>query len=159
MLSAEISGFEEVEEKLDQTANDLTGDPMVIGMRKATLIVTRDARKNAPVDRGPLRASITPQVITEAKRVQGIVGSNKIYAPFQELGTKPFTPPWTPIFEWAKRKLKGDAKAAAALTVAVRATIAARGIKAKRFLQDALDDNAQKIYDLLGDVVSGIVKK
>lgn len=159
MISAEINGLEEVQDKMNQTSSDLTGDPMVTGMRKATLIVSRDAKKNTPVDRGPLRASITPVVVTQAREVQGIVGSNVKYAPFQELGTRPFMPPWTPIFEWARRKLKGDVKGARALAAGVRAAIAARGIKAKRFLQRALEDNAPKIFKLLGDVVTRIVEK
>lgn len=159
MLSAEINGLEEVQDKMNQTASDLTGDPMITGMRKATLIVSRDAKKNAPVDRGPLRASITPQVVTQAREVQGIVGSNKKYAPYQELGTGRFTPPWTPIFEWARRKLKGDTKRAYGLATYVRALITERGIEAKRFLQSALEDNADKIFNLLGNVVTRIVEK
>jgi len=159
-IKTEVRGLKEVQEKMTQVVRDLTGDPMLKGMAKATLIVQRDARKNAPVDRGPLRASITPQVVTVAPReVQGIVGSNVKYAPYQELGTRPFTPPWIPIFEWARRKLKGDKKGAAALAGAVRASIAAHGIKAKRFLQNALEDNAEKIFKLLGDIVNKIIEK
>jgi HK97 gp10 family phage protein len=159
MFSAEVNGLEEARAKMEQTAGDLTGDPMKTAMRKATLLVMRDARKDAPVDRGPLRASITPEVAVRDKTVEGIVGSNKVYAPFQELGTPPFTPPWTPIFEWAMRKLKGDRRAAGALTVGVRAAIRARGIKAKRFLQGAVEKNAEKIMNLLGNAVSFIVRK
>jgi hypothetical protein len=43
----------------DQDA-DLHGEPMLQGMRNATLLVTRDAKRFAPVDTGRLRASITP---------------------------------------------------------------------------------------------------
>ena len=147
-ISMEVDGLDGTVAKMEQTAGDLTGDPMKTAMRKATLIVTRDARKNAPVDRGPLRASITPEVVVRHKTVEGIVGTNKVYGPAQELGTRPFTPPWTPIFEWAMRKMKGDRRAAGALTVGVRAAIAARGIKAKRFLQNAVETNAEKIMSL-----------
>jgi len=155
----EVRGLDATRAKMGQVATDLTGDPMQTAMHKATLIVQRDAMKNAPVDRGPLRASITPQVAVRHNTVEGIVGSNKVYGPAQELGTRPFTPPWTPIFEWALRKLKGDRKAAGGLTVAVRAAIRARGIKAKRFLQRAVEDNAEKIMNLLGNAVSFIVRK
>jgi len=158
-IEVETKGIDKTQKKLNQVSDGLTGTPMVVGMRKATLIVTRDAKRNAPVDRGAMRASITPQVVTTATEVMGIVGSNKKYAPMQELGTRPFTPPWTPIFEWAKRKLKGDIKGAGALAAAVRASIAAHGIKAKRFLQNALEDNAEKIFKLLGDIVNKIIEK
>lgn len=158
-ISMETRGLDETRAKMEQTASDLTGDPMKGAMAKSTLLVTRDARKNAPVDRGPLRASITPEVVVRHQVVEGIVGSNKVYAPAQELGTRPFTPPWTPIFEWALRKLGGDRRAAGALTVGVRAAIAARGIKAKRFLQNAVETNAEKIMNLLGNAVNFIVRK
>jgi hypothetical protein len=142
-----------------QIAADIRGDTFKGAMAKATLLVQRDARKNAPVDRGTLRASIMPEVVQTTTEVQGIVGSNLRYAPYMELGTRPFHPPWTPIFEWARRKLKGDMKGAGALASAVIRGIAARGIVAKKFLQRALDDNAEKIYDLLNKTVRMIVEK
>lgn len=158
-IDVEVDGFEQVEEKMGQVSVDLTGDPMKSAMGTATLIVLRDAQKNAPVDRDQLRASITPEVRTTSNAVQGIVGSNKKYAPPQELGTRPFTPPWTPIYQWALRKMKGDKKAAGALAVGARRSIAARGIRAKRFLQRAVENNSEKIFRLLGNAVSTIVRK
>jgi HK97 gp10 family phage protein len=159
LIKAEIKGLKEVQAKMEQVVRDITGTPMLNAMRKATLIVMRDARKNAPVDRGRLRASITPEVVTQANVVQGIVGSNVVYAPFVELGTRPHTPPWTPIFEWAMRKLKGDRSGARALAASVRASIRARGTIAKRYLERALEDNAPKIFKILGNVVTTIVEK
>lgn len=158
-IDVQVEGFEKVQAKMGQTSADLTGDPMKSAMGIATLIVLRDAKKNAPVDRGPLGASLTPEVKTSSRVVQGIVGSNKKYAPPQELGTRPFTPPWTPIYQWALRKMKGDKKAAGALAVGARRSIGARGIKAKRFLQRAVEDNAEKIFRLIGNAVSTIVRK
>lgn len=157
-ISADVEGLDETAEKLVQVSRDLTGGPMVSGMRKATLLVSGQAKKLAPVDRGPLRASITPEVAVRDKVVQGIIGSNKIYAPYQELGTRPFWPPWQPIFDWARRKV-GSLKAAGALTVAVRRTIARRGIRAKRFLQRALEEKADQVFRILGNVVAKIVSK
>jgi len=132
---------------------------MAAAMGKATLIVTGAARKAAPVDRGPLRASIVPSVVTRDNVVRGIVGSNLVYAPYQELGTRPFTPPWKPLFEWAMRVTKGNRKAAGALAAGARMAIRARGIRAKRFLQNALTDNARRIYQIIGDAVGKIVRK
>lgn len=128
-------------------------------MARATLVVTRSARKGAPVDRGPLRASIVPEVVFRDKLVRGIVGSNRVYAPYQELGTRPFWPPWKPLYEWARRKLKGDVKGARALAAGARLAISRRGIRAKKFLQNALVENAQRIYRIIGDTVGRIVRK
>lgn len=87
-IRAEIRGLREVQAKMEQVAKDVTGTPMRDAMRDATLLVVRSAKINAPVDTGRLRASIVPEVRVMTGTVQGIVGSNVVYAPFQELGTK-----------------------------------------------------------------------
>jgi len=56
-------------------------------MLKACLLVERDAKKNAPVDTGRLRASITHELETEKDELIGIVGTNVVYAKYQEFGT------------------------------------------------------------------------
>ena len=87
--SVHIEGLKEVQRKFDGISRELRGPAMEGAMRKATMIVTASAKKNAPVDTGRLRASITPDVRnTWGSTVEGIVGSNVKYAPFQELGTK-----------------------------------------------------------------------
>ena len=158
-LEITTTGLKEFREKLDQIERDMTGSPMMVAMGKATLLVTRSARMNAPVDRGPLRASITPNVVSLDNVVRGVVGSNREYAPYMELGTRPFWPPWKPIYEWALRKLKGDKKGAGAMAAGVRLAISKRGIQAKRFLQDALESNAKRIYRIIGDAVGRIVRR
>lgn len=94
LLSDEIRGLQETQKKTEQTLRDLKGEPFLEGMRDATLYVQRDARINAPVDTGRLRASITPEIRSFGDTIQGVVGSNVTYAPYQELGTK-----------WMKAKL------------------------------------------------------
>ena len=158
-IEMDVKGMKEVQAKMTQVVRDMRGSLMYGAMSKATLLVQRDARKNAPVDRGPLRASITPEVVVRSNVIQGIVGSNVKYAPYQELGTRRFKAPWTPIFRWAMRKVGGDKKAAGALAVTAIRSIKAKGIKAKRYLQRALEDNADKIYRILGKTVAYIVEK
>ena len=158
-LETRVTGLDEFNKKVEQIQRDMSGSPMRQAMGQATLLVVRTARIEAPVDRGPLRASIVPDVIVRDKVVQGIVGSNREYAPYQELGTRPFWPPWKPIYEWALRVVKGDRKRAGALAAGARMAIAARGIRAKRFLQRGLEQNARRIYRLIGDAVGRIVRK
>ena len=62
----------------------LGGQPMVDAMRKATLVVTADARRRVPVVTGRLRASIVPEVEVHGHSVEGIVGSKVAYAPHVE---------------------------------------------------------------------------
>src|SRR5512135_1298247 len=88
---------------MDQMARDVTGEPMIEAMRDSTLVVTRSARQNAPVDIGRLRASIVPEVRQRDRIVVGIVGSNVVYAPYQEFGTRPHWPPLAALEVWARR--------------------------------------------------------
>ena len=87
-VQLDVRGLEEVQAEMERVARDLAGGPMVDAMRDATLLVQRDAKINAPVDTGRLRASITPEVRPFGDTIQGVVGSNVEYAPYQELGTK-----------------------------------------------------------------------
>ncbi|NIQ88964.1 MAG: HK97 gp10 family phage protein [Deltaproteobacteria bacterium] len=119
-IRMEVEGLKEVQKAMTQAVKDLRGDPMRQGMAKATLLVQRDGRRNAPVDTGRLRSSITPEVVMQGQIVQGIVGSNVEYAPYQEFGTR-------------------------------------RGVPARRYLQRALEANADKIFRLLGRVVVRIM--
>ena len=87
-IHLEIAGLKETQAKMEQVVRDVGGTPMRDAMRTATLLVVREAKLNSPVVTGRVRASITPEVRMMTKTVQGIVGSNVVYAPFQELGTR-----------------------------------------------------------------------
>ncbi len=78
------------------------------GMTKACLLVERDAKINAPVDTGRLRASITNRLDVEENQLVGIVGTNVSYASFQEFGTSkmPAHPFLFPALESNKNKIK-----------------------------------------------------
>ena len=87
MLGLEIRGLQALQAKAAQMIEDLHGKPMLDGMRRATMLVTKDAKILSPVDTGLLRSSITPEVRAEGFTVLGVVGSNVFYAPYQETGT------------------------------------------------------------------------
>lgn len=156
-------GLRETQRKMEQVAKDLRGSegsPLIAGVAKATLAVERVAKQKAPRDRGRLRASITPEVRTlSARQIRGVIGSNLKYAPYHELGTRPFWPPWKPLFEWARRKTKGNIQAAGALAAAARRAIARRGIKALRFLQGALEDRSEQIIRIINRALDEVVRK
>lgn len=87
VLQMQIIGLAQARRKLDQVARDIVGADMRGAMRQAVLLVTRDAKIFAPVDTGRLRSSIAGQVLSGGvfgKSIQGIIGSNVLYAPFQE---------------------------------------------------------------------------
>lgn len=114
-------------------------------MQKATLGVTRDAKKNAPVDTGRLRASITPSVQIKQATVEGVVGSNVVYAPTMEYGHKPYWPNVSELEVWARRH--------GTTAYAVAKAIAKHGIKARLFLQRAVESNAKLIFEAIRDEV------
>jgi len=87
-IDVEIKGLKETQKKFQQVVKDFKGSPMQDAMRRATLLVERSGKQNAPVDTGRLRASITPEVRVQNKVLQGVVGSVVVYSPFQEFGTK-----------------------------------------------------------------------
>ena len=87
MLGLEIRGLKALQAKAAQMIEDLHGKPMLDGMRRATMLVSKDAKILSPVDTGLLRSSITPDVELEGWNVIGVVGSNVFYAPYQETGT------------------------------------------------------------------------
>lgn len=149
-ISAEIKGLKETQRNLEQAVRDLHGTPILNAMRDATLLITRDAKKNAPVDTGRLRASITPEVTTTGETVQGVVGSNVKYAPYVELGTRPHWPPIAALEVWARRHHTS--------AFLVARAIAQRGTPAREYLQHAFADNKDKIEARFNKAIEGIVK-
>jgi len=151
-----VEGLKELQAKAEQMTRDLSGSPMVNAMREATLRVTADAKRLSPVDTGRLRASIAPEVIVKGETVQGIVGSNVVYAPYMELGTGTFVgrprhfPPPSALETWAKRHGMGSGY------VVARAIFLKGGLKPRRFLQGAIEKNATKIHELLSSAIDKI---
>jgi HK97 gp10 family phage protein len=150
-MSIDIRGLKETQAKMEQVVRDLRGEPFLSGMRQATLLVQRDAKINAPVDTGRLRASITPEVRVQGRTVQGVVGSNVIYAPFVELGTRPHWPPPGALATWAARHGFSS-------EFLVRRAIGLRGTKAVKYLERAFVANKDRIVQLIGNAVARIVR-
>ena len=150
-MEAKIKGLKEAQRKMDQTARDLSGTPTVEAMRDATLVVVRAARQNAPVDTGRLRASIMPEVVQRDKVVMGIVGSPVVYAPYMELGTRPHWPPLKALEVWARRH--------GTVAFVIARAIAKKGTRARKFLWNAVQDNRNKIGEILSSAIGKIVKK
>lgn len=77
-MSAAIQRLEALQSTVASSLED--------ALEEATLVVMADARRNAPVDTGRLRADINQEVERIGTQiVKGYVGSNVEYAPFQEI--------------------------------------------------------------------------
>ena len=156
-----VRGVEEVQRKMEQAVRDLEGGPMLQAMRDCTLLVERDAKKNASasVNTGMLRASILPEVRGEGHAIMGVVGSNLLYAAAVELGSRPHWPPPDPILRWVQLKLQPGKDLEASVAFLIARKIARMGTKAQPYLQPAFDMNLDRIEQRLGSAVSEIVVK
>lgn len=146
-----IHGLEAAQAKLRQVSRDLTGNPMVTGMKQSTKIVLRDARSNAPKDTGALFGSLVDDTYLEGMTVVGTVGTPIKYGKYVELGTPPHFPPLEAVEGWAARH--------GTTAIAVAKAVAAHGTKATKFLQRAFEANEDRIEALIGKVVAEIVTK
>lgn len=155
----EVKGLVAAKKKMEQMAEDISGTPMADGMKQATLLVLRDAKENVPVDGGELKTSLTADIQVKAdKTVQGVVGTNVAYAPYMELGAKPHWPPIsagsiaaseTSLAKWARRH--------GLVPYLVARSIARKGLKPRKFLQNAFRKNRETIKKLIGGTVKGII--
>ena len=150
-LSAQIRGLVEAQAKLDQTGRDLRGEEMQQNYRTAAMLVSTDAKILAPVDRGGLRASITPTVRVDGNVIMGVVGSNLDYAPYMETGTRPHWPPLSALAVWARRH--------GTTAFVVARAISRRGVRGRHYLQGAFEKNKSEIMRILERGVKGIVDK
>jgi len=159
MLDVELRGLDEARAGMERILQGLHGPPLVEGMRDATLLVQRAARENAPVDTGRLRASILPEVRTMHNEVEGVVGSNVVYAPAVELGTRPHFPPPGALEPWARRHGIPEFLVRRSIGTFGTSVQALRtvGTKGYRFLERAVDENADRIAELIGRAVGRIV--
>jgi len=156
-IKAKVTGIEAAVAKMEQVARDMTGPPIFNAIRDATLLVTARAKGKAPVDTGRLRSSIAPEVrVVHGLEVQGIVGSNVVYAPYMELGTGTFVgrpahhPPASKLEVWARRH--GLSAYVVARAIGLRG-----GLEGRRFLHGALEENEGRIKMMIEIAVARTV--
>lgn len=105
-------------------------------MRDTAIVIQSLAKRNAPVWRGLLRASIVQTVTVEGDRIVGTVGSALPYAKVLEFGR---TQGWRPNIDqlklWARRRLK-DEHAGYGVAEGIRK----RGFRAQPYLTPALEE-------------------
>lgn len=84
MASITIKGIDSLIHKLNNISKT---EQVKETMNTAVLLVHGQAKTLAPVDKGNLKGSIHPKVITQGKTIIGKVYTNLSYAPFVEFGT------------------------------------------------------------------------
>lgn len=84
MASITIKGIDSLIKKLSNISQT---EQVKETMNTAVLLVHGQAKTLAPVDKGNLKGSLHPKVITQGKTIIGKVYTNLSYAPFVEFGT------------------------------------------------------------------------
>lgn len=126
----ELRGLVELRAKVGRMAVDIAGKPITDAVRDTTTEILAGARRGAPVDTGRLRASLTASVAPLRDGVQGVVGSNVVYALPMEMGARPHWPPVNALEPWARRH--------GMEAFVVARAIARRGLAARRYLGKAV---------------------
>ena len=136
---AYIMNLDRLLSKLDKIADMDLKEPLT----KACLLVEREAKKNAPASTGELRQSITYEVLDK----DGVIGTNLFYAPYIEYGTGIYAVDGNGRKDaWSYQDVQGN----------WHTTI---GQKPKPFLEPALRDNKDKIYQIFIDCLKKGVKQ
>lgn len=108
---------------------------------RAGLMVEGKAKRKVPVDTGFLRASIhTKQIDWNHVRVGTSMAQ---YAAAVEFGSKPHTPPFEPIREWARRH--GIEEAAYPILLKIQR----EGTPAQPYMRPALLESQERITKML----------
>lgn len=87
------------------------------------------------VDKGMLKRS--GRVISN--HLEKVVVFDAPHAAWIELGTKPHTPPFEPIFEWVKRNVDGEPISAKKIANSIIYVISKKGTPPRPFLRNAID--------------------
>lgn len=157
VIQYDVQGAKEARDEMEAMAERLHGRPITMAMRRAALLIERDAKRFAPVDTGRLRSSITHTVrsagLFTGATIQGVIGTNVVYAPHLEFGTGVFAgrprhrmPPVSALEGWARRH--GTSAFVVALSIARRG-----GLKPHEYFKRSVDKNTQKVIDIIGDGV------
>ena len=135
-MAIEIEGIGKVLKRLEKLSNT---ENIEKAMGKACAVVEAAAKQNAPKDTGALRNSITSKVEVEGKEVIGTIFTPLEYAPYVEYGTGLFAESGgRKDVPWNYQDDKGEWHSTS-------------GQKPQPFMRPAVEDNRNKIIEILGE--------
>ncbi len=140
MIKITVNGADQVVELMKLIPNRMRL-ALLTAVRDSAIVIQSLAKKNAPIYRGLLRASIVQTVQTEGNKIIGQVGSALPYAKVVEFGR---TAGWMPNIDqlrlWARRKLKDEHAG-----YAVGKAISRRGFRAQPYLEPAVEEAEPRV--------------
>ena len=134
-MNIEFVGAEKLIARLDNMSDEVA---LKKNLETAALLVERSAKQKAPKDTGALRRSITSRV----EGLEGIVYTPLEYAPYIEYGTGLFAEKGNGRKDvpWNYQDDKGNWHSTS-------------GLKPHPFMRPSLDENREKIVDILKEGV------
>ena len=133
-MNVEFEGAEKLIARLDKMSDEAA---LKKSLETAALLVERSAREKAPKDTGALRRSIRSKV----EGLEGIIYTPLEYAPYIEYGTGLFAEGnGRKDVPWNYQDDKGNWHSTS-------------GLKPQPFMRPSLDENRQKILDILKEGV------
>lgn len=135
-MAIEIEGINEVLKKLEKLSNT---ENIKKAMGKACAVVEAAAKQNAPKDTGALRNSISSRVENRNGHIEGTIFTPLEYAPYVEYGTGLFAESGgRKDVPWHYQDDKGEWHST-------------NGQKPQPFMRPAIEDNRNKIIEILGE--------
>ena len=135
-MAIEIEGINKVLKRLEKLSNT---ENIEKAMGKACAVVEAAAKQNAPKDTGALRNSITSKVENRNGHIEGTIFTPLEYAPYVEYGTGLFAESGgRKDVPWNYQDDKGEWHSTS-------------GQKPQPFMRPAIEDNRNKIIEILGE--------
>lgn len=153
-----------VPELIKKLGPQLIAQPLHDFFESASYAVQTRAQRNAPVDTGRLRTSITHEIDRGTPPLWAKIGTNVHYAPYMEYGTGIFAegpeakggmhwPPGGALEPWAQRH-GFESGWQVAYAIGRRG-----GLRPRRFLRNALKDSTGDIRRFLRDMGNQIQRR
>jgi hypothetical protein len=153
LLTGEIVGAKELKQALDK-AGSYAIQELGKALIKTALVIEGKAKVEAPINFGPLRASIHSEGPKEYPgNVEARVGTNLNYAEAVEKGSRPHTPPIGPLKLWAKRKLGNEN-----IAYAIQKKIAKTGTKGTFFFKKAKESSQSDFNKYITQALDSIMQ-
>src|SRR3990167_8626015 len=120
MMTVKVVGTEQVKKRLEILKVGVLG-ASAKAIRDTAIVASNTAKRMCAVDMGGLRASIGI-LHFDASEPSATVGTDNVYGPWVEYGTRPHFPPVSHLEEWAQRHGMEGAGYAIALKIAREGT-------------------------------------
>lgn len=138
--------------RLWQQAPEITREEVLRAVTEADLLIQGELQQSVARGAGGLHgAGIAGSIFREEHvldaNVIGLVATNQAYAEYREVGTRPHTPPITPLEDWVRAVLGLRNEEMEAAAYAIRWAIMRRGTQG--------DHVWQKTYQRLHGLVQG----